>query len=69
MAKSSKAAPAASKSKAKTFARAKSAAKSAARARTAKGTALLRNRPAKAKPQKLKVKALRQKQPAVKAAA
>jgi RNA polymerase primary sigma factor len=68
MAKSSKTATAASKSKAKTFARAKAAAKSAARARTAKSSALLRTRPAKAKPQKLKVKALRQKQPAVKAA-
>ena len=69
MAKSSKAAQAtASKSKAKTFARAKAAAKSAARARAAKGAAL-RAKPAKTKSQKLKVKALRQKQPAVKAAA
>jgi RNA polymerase primary sigma factor len=69
MAKSSKAvkAVASSGSKAKSAARANTAAKSAARARTAKGSAL-RSRPSKSKSQKLKVKALRQKQPAVKAA-
>src|SRR6476620_6940805 len=69
MAKSSKAVKAVAPQgqKAKPAARATTAAKSAARARTAKGSAL-RSRPSKSKSQKLKVKALRQKQPAVKAA-